>query len=382
MLVIIPAYKPDHCLTLLCKKLLQRRIGIESGIEILVVDDGSGSEYSEIFSAVKTLGPAVHLLSLPSNGGKGAALRAGFAWAQSNRPEAIVVTADADGQHLPADILAVGLATEIRHHAQEPALVLGVRTVEDPHAPTAKTPWRSRYGNALTVGFFALATGQKIADTQTGLRGFTPDILDWALGLPGNRYEFEFTMLLRATRAPITICQVPITKVYEPGNPSSHFQPVRDSLRIYAPLLGFLAASLAGFATDTLALLVYVGLGLHVVAAVVAARVTSALLNFALNRWMMQDGAARPSTRNSLVRYAMLAGGILLVNASLMEALTWLGLALLVAKVLVEAALIPVSFAVQRRWVFLPKQQVTSSPAFAGEPEVQVSDAEPMRFAA
>lgn len=37
-----------------------------------------------------------------------------------------------------------------------------------------------------------------------------------------------------------------------------------------------------------------------------------------------------------------------------MEALTGLGASLLVAKILTELILIPISFAVQRRWVFLP----------------------------
>ena len=50
----------------------------------------------------------------------------------------------------------------------------------------------------------------------------------------------------------------------------------------------------------------------------------------------------------------MLAVGILAANAALMEALTGLGVSLLVAKILTELILIPVSFAVQRRWVFLP----------------------------
>jgi len=46
--------------------------------------------------------------------------------------------------------------------------------------------------------------------------------------------------------------------------------------------------------------------------------------------------------------------GILLANAALMEVLTAFGVVLIVAKILTELTLIPLSFAVQRRWVFLP----------------------------
>lgn len=66
----------------------------------------------------------------------------------------------------------------------------------------------------------------------------------------------------------------------------------------------------------------------------------------------MHDGGAAPATRTSLVRYGVLAAGILATNAGLMELLTWAGLPLIVAKVLVEATLVPLSFAAQKRWVF------------------------------
>lgn len=70
----------------------------------------------------------------------------------------------------------------------------------------------------------------------------------------------------------------------------------------------------------------------------------------------MHDGGPRPQARQSLGRYALLAIVLLLANAGLLEALTWLGLPLLLAKVLVELVLIPISFAVQRRWVFAKGQ--------------------------
>lgn len=366
MIVLIPAYKPDNSLVLLCKKLLMRRNGVDSGIEILVVDDGSGAEYASVFAAVSQLGSAVHVLTLPVNGGKGAAMKAGIRWCLANRPSDCVVTADADGQHLPIDIIAVGIATEIRAQKKEPALVMGVRTINDPNAPSdLKIPWRSRFGNATTVGFFALATGKKVVDTQTGLRGLTPDILAWAAELPGERYEYEFNMLLRATKAAMSIEQVPITRVYEPGNPTSHFNPVRDSLRIYAPLMLFLMASLSGFIVDTLALLVY-SVAMPLLVAVVLARVTSGLVNYALNRWVISGHGNVLPHGKALTRYTILAVGLLALNAGMLEALSFIGVNLLLAKILVEVSLIPISFAAQHRWVFAGKkkdvaQQVSSA---------------------
>lgn len=79
----------------------------------------------------------------------------------------------------------------------------------------------------------------------------------------------------------------------------------------------------------------------------------------------MHDGGPRPGASTSLGRYALLAVGILVANAGLMEFLTVMGLPLLAAKILVEAVLVPISFAVQRRWVFheeAPEPQPQNQP--------------------
>ena len=354
MIILIPAYKPDQSLVRLARALRKQ----DPAAEILVIDDGSGSTYAPIFTELRIDGVTVQIH--PANKGKGAALRTGIAWAKANRPGEVIVTADADGQHLPRDIFRVGVRTESLAASGQRAIVLGVRTLPAPDAGEEGTrvPLRSKVGNSATVGFFALATGKHVADTQTGLRAFTPQILDWLLQIPGDKYEYEFSMLLRATRAEVELVQVPIVKVYEPGNPTSHFRPLQDSARIYAPLLLFLASSfVTGFLVDALALFALVALGVPLLGAVVGARIISALTNFTVNRIIMHDGGSRPSTSSSLVRYATLAVGILAANAALMEALTGLGASLLVAKILTELILIPVSFAVQRRWVFLPTQR-------------------------
>ena len=354
MIILIPAYKPDQSLVRLVHALKAQ----DASAEILVIDDGSGSTYAPIFTELHLDGAIVR--THPVNRGKGAALRTGIEWARTNRPGEILVTADADGQHLPQDIFRAGVRAESLAASGQRAIVLGVRTLPDPDAGEEGTrvPLRSKVGNSVTVGFFALATGKHVADTQTGLRAFTPQILDWLLQIPGDKYEYEFSMLLRATRAEMELVQVPIVKVYEPGNPTSHFRPLQDSALIYAPLLAFLASSfVTGFLVDAIALFVLVGLGVPLLAAVIGARVISALTNFTVNRMLMHDGGARPSASSSLVRYTVLAVGILAANAALMETLTGLGVSLLVAKILTELILIPVSFAVQRRWVFLPTQR-------------------------
>ena len=56
------------------------------------------------------------------------------------------------------------------------------------------------------------------------------------MALPGERYEYEMAVLgyLCQTMTPV---EVPISTVYLDGNRSSHFEPLRDSMRIYRVLL-------------------------------------------------------------------------------------------------------------------------------------------------
>ena len=86
----------------------------------------------------------------------------------------------------------------------------------------------------MTAGLFRLVTGQKVTDTQTGLRGMSTDLIPWLLNLDGNRFEYEFNMLLEGKKSGHQISEVPIETVYLEENESSHFLPIRDSISIYS----------------------------------------------------------------------------------------------------------------------------------------------------
>lgn len=331
MLVLIPAYEPGDSLVTLVKAL--RAASSPPGV--LVVDDGSGPDYDEIFALARIHGAEV--LRYSTNHGKGHALKTGFAHARQHYPDDVVVCADSDGQHTVPDILRV--ASEVDASSRE--MVLGGRRF------TGEVPLRSSFGNKVTSWFFGALTGIRIGDTQTGLRAYPPGLLEWLLSVPGDRFEYELSLLLQAKRSGIAIREVEIETVYLHGNASSHFRPIVDSWRVYRPLLAFAGSSLAGFAVDFVMLLLLMALTGHLLFSVVAARVISATVNYLLNR----HAVFRDGDRTSPLRYAALAAGILVANYLLLLALTAV-LPLAVAKVITEIALFAVSFAAQRALVF------------------------------
>ena len=104
---LFPSYQPT---VLFCELLEELRKMDPS--PIVVVDDGSGPAYSELFQRAGRV-PDTVVLKNAVNLGKGAALKHGINHVLVNYPDCIgVVTADADGQHAVSDILKV--ANELR----------------------------------------------------------------------------------------------------------------------------------------------------------------------------------------------------------------------------------------------------------------------------
>ncbi len=221
--ILIPAYRPD-------RRLVDLVDALSSGglfEKILIVDDGSGSDFRDIFVelAAKSCASVIqHAVNL----GKGAALKTGMSHLLAEDPSLIgFVTADADGQHTLEDISKVG--ERLRAHPY--ALVLGARAFE------GNVPLRSRIGNGLTKLVFAGLIGLRLDDTQTGLRGIPAKLIPHLLRLQSNRYEFETEMLVEAVRAGVKVAQVRIATVYYGKNEGTHFNPFFDSLRIFFSLL-------------------------------------------------------------------------------------------------------------------------------------------------
>ncbi len=126
--------------------------------------------------------PRVHVVRHDVNLGKGAALKTGIAFAQTQFPALDgIVTADADGQHHPDDIERVARTLEADPHR----LVLGVRGFQ------GDVPLRSRLGNAISRWVVHLVVGQKLSDTQTGLRGIPAILWPRLLAIEANGYEFD-----------------------------------------------------------------------------------------------------------------------------------------------------------------------------------------------
>lgn len=337
--VLIPAWRPEPQLVALVKALRE-----EGFRQVLVVDDGNQGEERRLVQEAASAGATVirHAVNL----GKGRALKTGFN-VLLNDFAALqgVVTADADGQHLAEDIVAVAKA-----FAQKPTqVVLGTRHF------TNDVPLRSRFGNRVTRWIFRWVNGVDLADTQTGLRAIPLQLLPHLMRLEGERYEYEMRVLAELCREQRPLLELPIATVYLNGNRSSHFDPIRDSMRIYFVLLRFYSSSLLAAAVDLIVFSLVFSWSKQLWLSVLVGRLSS-LLNYALNRRFVFRN--KGSWGASILRYYALAIGLGALSYLLLSlAVTRLSWQVLPAKIAIEVLLSLLSFAVQRTFVFRRGQE-------------------------
>src|SRR5580658_3211293 len=334
--VVIPAYRPEQALLDLIAALSEKSVPA-----IVLVDDGSGPDYREVFRRAEEF-PNVRLVRHAVNLGKGAALKTGINCALCAFPKLQgVVTADADGQHHPEDIVQVA----DRLVAEPDRVILGTRTFG------AGVPLRSRVGNVVTRAVMRALVGQHVSDTQTGLRGIPARLLPRLLRLEANGYDFELDMLIAVRQQAIPIGQVPIRTIYEPGNRTSHFNPLIDSMKIYFVLLRFSSVSLMTAALDLIVFyLAYRRLG-NLAAAQSLGRLLAVAFNYSMVRRTVFFSKLRHAT--VLPKYLLLVcvsgfasyAGIQLLNSRF-------HIQPLPAKLLVEGILFFANFAIQRDFIF------------------------------
>lgn len=182
---------------------------------VVVVDDGSRDATGEAARAV-----GAHVVRLPRNRGKGAALRAGFEAVLAGGADA-VLTVDADGQHDPA------AAPQLVAALADADVVIGTRRRDGTPMPVHR-----RLSNALSSRAISQCAGCTLPDTQSGYRAIRADVLR-EVHPRGDRYEYETDFLILAARAGFLIAGVPIPTIY--GAPS-HFRPLHDAARVVATI--------------------------------------------------------------------------------------------------------------------------------------------------
>jgi glycosyltransferase involved in cell wall biosynthesis len=190
---------------------------------VIVVDDGSVTAAGQAAVEGIARDAAARVVRRPRNGGKGAAVKTGFAAARDlGYTHALQI--DADGQHDPQDIPRfLELAA-----ARPEAAVLGQPIFDQ------STPRGRRAAHAFTNFWTRLETaGPTIADPQCGYRVY-PVGAACDVAARSNRMDFDIEIAVRLVWAGVPVVNLPTRVRYLPaeGGGVSHFRPFRDNVAI------------------------------------------------------------------------------------------------------------------------------------------------------
>lgn len=225
--VVIPCFNEAATI----KEILSRVLESPYTAEVVVVDDGSTDATLELAHSVAD--PRVRVFAQPSNQGKGAALRRGFAEASSE----FVVVQDADLEYDPSDY-GVLLEPLLDGRAD---VVYGSRFLADrPHRVLYF--WHS-VGNQLLTTLSNMFTNLNLTDMETCYKAFRGEVIQ-SITIEEDRFGFEPEITAKLARGRWRIYEVGISyagRTYDEGKKigwRDGIQAVRCILRYSAALGG------------------------------------------------------------------------------------------------------------------------------------------------
>ena len=177
---------------------------LETGVEILFVDDNSPDGTGEVLDSLAAKSPRVHVLHREKKEGLGRAYVAGFAKAIELGAEAIVQM-DCDFSHDPKDVPR--LVAECEKGAD---LVIGSRYVAGGSTPG--WPFKRRLISRAGGIFIRVVTGMPLRDPTGGFKCWRRSALETIdFGTVASAgYSFQLEMNYRTWKAGLVVKEVPI----------------------------------------------------------------------------------------------------------------------------------------------------------------------------
>ncbi|MCM1162629.1 MAG: glycosyltransferase family 2 protein [Roseburia sp.] len=192
--IVIPCYNERENIITIVEKILKTPI---LNKEIIVVDDMSTDGTREILEQkVKPL--VSKIVYHKQNGGKGAALKTGFAHATGD----MVIIQDADLEYDPMEYEQV-IAPIVKGEAD---VVYGSRFL----ASKAKGYVTNRMANKFLTKLSNLFTHLKLTDMETCYKAFKREIIQ-SVDIEEKRFGFEPEITAKISRMDIRIKEVPIS---------------------------------------------------------------------------------------------------------------------------------------------------------------------------
>jgi glycosyltransferase involved in cell wall biosynthesis len=194
IIIGIPAFNEEKNIGSIVAKLKKKYD------QVIVCDDGSSDMTETIASSL-----GAHVVKHDKNLGYGSAIKTIFNEAGKLEGD-VLVTFDADGQHLISEIDSV-LQPIFENKAD---IVIGSRFLGE----TKDLPRYRKIGIKTITGLTNVMTGSKITDSQSGFRAYTKKVLK-EISPTESGMGISTEILIKASKKEMRIVEVPITISYE-----------------------------------------------------------------------------------------------------------------------------------------------------------------------
>jgi dolichyl-phosphate beta-glucosyltransferase len=223
--VVIPAFNEARRLPPYLEQIVAYFDARAEPYEVLVVDDGSSDGTVAAVEALAQEHPAIRVLRLPCNQGKGAAVRRGMLDAEG----IFRLFTDADGatpiSELPRLEAALMRGADV---------AIGSRALLGPGVAVVARPHRVAAGRVFSWMVNRLGV-RGVADSQCGFKAFTAKAADHLFGrLVTRGFGFDVELLLRAQAERYEIEEVPVNWS---DQPESKVGVLRDGPRMLGEIL-------------------------------------------------------------------------------------------------------------------------------------------------
>ena len=223
--LIIPAYNEGARLGATLDRVLSYIAAQRWDAEVLVVNDGSRDETSDLVQSYVKAHPELKLIENPGNRGKGYSVRNGMLNARGE----VLLFSDAD---LSAPIEeAIKLFAAIDGGAD---IAIGSRWLRPETQTHRQSLLRQFYGRLFNLAL-RIFLGLNFKDTQCGFKAFTREAASGIFPLQRiERWGFDPELLYLARRAGLSVQEVPVAWAHAEG---TRLSPLRDGIRMFGEVL-------------------------------------------------------------------------------------------------------------------------------------------------
>lgn len=215
--IVIPNFNHTHAIEAVLKRVA------EFNLPIVMIDDGSNDQAKALFAQLAQQFSLLRVLTHQHNQGKGGAVQTGLRWA-AEHGYSHAIQVDADGQHTLADIKKLIALAQLH-----PNDLISGRPVYDDSVP--KHRYWARYITHVWVWIETLSLALK--DSMCGFRVYpvAASIKVMNQYNIGKRMDFDTEIMVRLYWQGLDVRFLKTHVVY-PQNGVSHFQPLRDNIKI------------------------------------------------------------------------------------------------------------------------------------------------------